>query len=45
MSIDLMPWKDKSIDISFVLQVKDKYEASEVCFILPKGFGRGHQGK
>ena len=40
-----MPWKDKSIDISFVLQVKDKYEASEVCFILPKGFGRGHQGK
>jgi len=44
MSIDLMPWKDKR-NISFVLQVKDKYEASEVCFMLPKGFGRGHQGK
>ena len=28
-----------------MLQVKDKYKASEVCFILPKGFGRGHQGK
>lgn len=44
MTIDLMPWKDKK-NISFVLQVKDKYNASEVCFILPKGFGRGHQGK
>jgi uncharacterized membrane protein len=44
MAIDLMPWKDKK-NISFVLQVKDKYKASEVCFILPRGFGRGHQGK